>query len=207
MNKFLEITDKDRREFVSRAGEKLKFALDEFDIDIKDKICADLGCSTGGFTDCLLQKGAKKVYSVDTGKGVLEWKLREDDRVVVMESENALHIKLPEKVDFISIDVGWTPQKLIIPKALDLLKDDGEIISLIKPHYEVQKSKVSEELTAEILKKSKLEIEELGGKILGVMESPITGKKGKNKEYLIWIHPVRNKKSKVSVISNRMIRK
>ena len=207
MNKFLEITDKDRREFVSRAGEKLKFALDEFDIDIKDKICADLGCSTGGFTDCLLQKGAKKVYSVDTGKGVLEWKLREDDRVVVMESENALHIKLPEKVDFISIDVGWTPQKLIIPKALDLLKDDGEIIPLIKPHYEVQKSKVSEELTAEILKKSKLEIEELGGKILGVMESPITGKKGKNKEYLIWIHPVRNKKSKVSVISNRMIRK
>ncbi len=145
MNRFLKITEKDKKEFVSRAGEKLKFALEKFDIDVSGKVCADLGCSTGGFTDCLLQNGAKKVYSVDTGKNVLEWKLREDSRVVVMEKTNALHIELPEKVDFISIDVGWTPQKLIIPKALSLLKKDGDVVSLLKPHYEADKSLLKKE--------------------------------------------------------------
>ena len=192
MNKFLEITDADKKEFVSRGGEKLKFALEEFNIDVKGKVCADLGCSTGGFTDCLLQKGAQRVFSVDTGKGVLEWKLREDDRVVVMEGINALHVELPEKVDFISIDVSWTPQRLIIPHALDLLKNGGEIVSLLKPHYEadktlLKKGKISEEHLPEIVEKVKSDLKELNIKVLDIVESPVTGKKGKNKEFLIWI--------------------
>lgn len=192
MNKFLEITDKDKQEFVSRAGGKLKFALEEFNIDIKNKVCADLGCSTGGFTDCLLKKGAKKVYSVDTGKGVLEWKLRRDDRVVVMEKTNALHVELPEKVDFISIDVGWTPQKLVIPHALDLLKNKGEIVSLLKPHYEADKSllkkgKVLDDFLPEILEKVKKDLKDLNIEISGMIESPILGQKGKNKEFLILV--------------------
>src|SRR3989344_6185067 len=120
------------KKFVSRAGLKLEHALKFFNISVRSKVCADLGCSTGGFVDCLLQRGAKKVYAVDTAYGVLDWKLRNDPRVVVMERTNALHVQLPELVDFISIDVGWTRQQLILPHALKLLKPDGVIVSLIK---------------------------------------------------------------------------
>jgi len=179
-------------EFVSRGGTKLKFALEKFDIDVKGKICADLGCSTGGFTDCLLQKGAKKVYAVDTGKNILEWKIKEDERVEFLGGVNALHVELPEKVDFISIDVSWTPQRLIIPQALFLLKDKGKIISLIKPHYEInkillRKGRVPEELLLEVVEKIKQDFTELGLNFSEVIESPIVGTKGKNKEYLICI--------------------
>src|SRR5579864_3600866 len=97
--------------FVSRAGSKLDHALTTFVIDVSAKICADLGCSTGGFTDCLLQRGAAKVFAVDTGYGVLDWKLRNDPRVVVMERTNAMHVNLPESVDLVSIDVAWTKQR------------------------------------------------------------------------------------------------
>src|ERR1700692_2896638 len=97
--------------FVSRAGQKLDHALKTFTIDVSEKTCADLGCSTGGFTDCLLQLGAKKVYSIDTGYGVLDWKLRNDPRVIVMERTNAMHVQLPELADLISIDVAWTRQR------------------------------------------------------------------------------------------------
>jgi len=179
-------------EFVSRGGTKLKFALEKFDIDVKGKICADLGCSTGGFTDCLLQKGAKKVYAVDTGKNILEWKIKEDERVEFLGGVNALHVELPEKVDFISIDVSWTPQKLIIPKALSLLNNGGKIISLIKPHYEIDKDllikgKAPEEFLMEVIEKIKKDFTELGLNFSEVIESPIVGTKGKNKEYLICI--------------------
>src|SRR3989344_6816827 len=126
--------------YVSRAGEKLAFALDYWHIDVTGLVCADLGCSTGGFTDCLLQHSAAKVYAVDTGYGVLDYKLRKDPRVVALERTNALHVKLPERVDLVTIDVGWTPQKLILPRALELLKPGGKIISLVKPHYEIRKS-------------------------------------------------------------------
>ncbi|HTL27962.1 MAG TPA: SAM-dependent methyltransferase, partial [Tepidisphaeraceae bacterium] len=104
-------------DFVSRAGQKLLHALDEFKIGVTDKVCADLGCSTGGFTDCLLRRGAKKVYAVDTGYGVLDWKLRNDPRVVVIERTNAMHVELPEKVQVVSIDVAWTKQRNILPSA------------------------------------------------------------------------------------------
>ena len=124
--------------FVSRAGQKLQHALDSFGIDPTGWICADLGCSTGGFVDCLLENGAAKVYAVDTGYGVLDWKLRNDRRVIVMERTNALHVALPEKIDLVTVDAGWTRQKLIIPAAAGLLRAGGKIISLLKPHYEAE---------------------------------------------------------------------
>ena len=173
-------------------NELIKEHLEKFNVDVKGKICADLGCSTGGFTDCLLQNGAKKVYSVDTAKDILEWKIKEDERVTFLKGTNALHVELPEKVDFISIDVGWTPQKLVIPKALSLLKEKGEIISLIKPHYEIDKSllvkgKAPEEFLIGVIEKIKQDFVELGLNFSEIIESPILGQKGKNKEYLVYI--------------------
>lgn len=181
-----------KNKFVSRAGQKLEHALEIFKIDVKNKICADFGCSTGGFVDCVLQNGAKKVYAIDTGYGVLEWKLRQDDRVIVMEKTNALYAELPEKVDFVSVDVGWTKQKLIIPKVLEFLKPNGTIVSLLKTHYESEKQwlykgKVKEEFLETIVNKVKTELETLGVKIKKIIPSPVTGKKGGNIEYLIWI--------------------
>jgi 23S rRNA (cytidine1920-2'-O)/16S rRNA (cytidine1409-2'-O)-methyltransferase len=178
--------------FSSRAGQKLQFALENFKIDVKDKICADLGCSTGGFTDCLLQNGAKKVYSVDTGYGILDWKLRNDIRVVVMERTNALHVELPELVDFVSVDVSWTRQKLIIPKALQLLKEDGHLVSLLKPHYEAEKrwltkGKLDEKFMNEVIKKVRDDLARLNIEIKQIIESPIVGGKGGNKEFLMRI--------------------
>ena len=122
--------------FVSRAGQKLEHALEAFALSPADLICADLGCSTGGFTDCLLRHGAAKVYSVDTGYGVIDWKLRNDPRVSLMERTNAMHVRLPEMVSLITIDVSWTKQKNILSHARTLLADGGQIITLIKPHYE-----------------------------------------------------------------------
>jgi len=105
--------------FVSRAGEKLQFALDQFSISVKDLTIADFGSSTGGFVDCLLQNGAKKVYSVDTAYGELSWTLRNDHRVVVMERTNAMHVVLPEKVDIITVDTSWTKQKNVLPNVFE----------------------------------------------------------------------------------------
>ena len=174
-------------EYASRAGEKLEFALKEFKIDVSGKICADFGASTGGFTDCLLQAGASKVYSVDTSYGELAWKLRNDPRVVVMERTNAMHIELSELVDLIVVDTGWTKQEKVIPNALRNLKDDGIIISLIKPHYESGKARLSEEEGQEILEQTIQNIENLGCKVMERCESPILGKRGGNREYLVKI--------------------
>jgi 23S rRNA (cytidine1920-2'-O)/16S rRNA (cytidine1409-2'-O)-methyltransferase len=178
--------------FASRAGAKLQFAIEQLQINVKNKTCADLGASTGGFTDCLLQNGAVKVFAVEKGYGTLEWKLRQDPRVVVMEKTSALEVELPEKVDFISIDVGWTRQHFIIPKALSLLKDDGQIVSLLKPHYEAEKKhlkkgKVAPEFLAEIVEKVKNEIEAGGAQVIKIIESPIVGGKGGNVEYLLLV--------------------
>src|SRR3989338_453425 len=111
--------------FVSRAGGKLDHALNSFKVDVKDLICADFGASTGGFTDCLLQHGAKKVYAIETGYGVLDYKLRKDPRVVVMERSNAMHVELPEKADLITIDTSWTKLENVVPNALKNLKAGG----------------------------------------------------------------------------------
>ncbi|HCR35977.1 hypothetical protein A2130_00430 [Candidatus Woesebacteria bacterium GWC2_33_12] len=178
--------------FVSRAGEKLQFALQTFKTDVKDFVVADFGSSTGGFVDCLLQNGAKKVYSIDTSYGELAWKLRNDSRVVVMERTNAMHVGLPEKMDLITIDTSWTKQILTIPNTLSNLKEMGIIISLIKPHYEspkeyLEKGRLKDEKVQEVLEKVKNDITAVGGKIVNLVESPVVGEKGKNKEFLALI--------------------
>ncbi len=173
--------------YASRAGEKLEHALNYFHININGLTCADFGSSTGGFVDCLLQAGAEKVYAVETGYGVLDWKLRNDPRVVVMERTNAMHVVLPEKADFISVDVSWTKQKNILPSAFKNLKVGGKIVSLIKPHYEAGKGKINKEEIEELLRVVKTDIQNVGGKIEKLIESPVVGEKGKNKEYLALI--------------------
>jgi 23S rRNA (cytidine1920-2'-O)/16S rRNA (cytidine1409-2'-O)-methyltransferase len=175
------------KNFVSRAGEKLQFALDDFKLSVKDLTVGDFGSSTGGFVDCLLQAGAKKVYSVDTAYGELAWKLRNDQRVVVMERTNAMHVILPEKMDLITIDTSWTKQKFVLPNALKNLKEGGIIISLIKPHYEAGKSKLAEEETTDVLEKVKNDIKNEGLEVVRMVESPILGEKGKNREFLVYL--------------------
>jgi len=126
--------------FVSRGGAKLAWALDRFNLSPAGMVCADLGANVGGFTDCLLQRGAARVYAVETGYGVLDYKLRKDERVVVMERTSALHVRLPELCDLVTIDLAWTPQRLSLPKAAQLIKPDGRILSLLKPQYEAPKN-------------------------------------------------------------------
>ena len=137
-----------------------------------------------GTVQAILEDGCKKAYSIETSKNRLHFVLKDDKRVIVLDQTNALHIKLPEKADFISIDVGWTKQKLIIPNAVKNLKDNGIIISLVKPHYEFGKGKIREENLEEILDKVKEEIKEYV-KVIDIIESPIVGVKGKNKEFFI----------------------
>jgi 23S rRNA (cytidine1920-2'-O)/16S rRNA (cytidine1409-2'-O)-methyltransferase len=181
-------------QFVSRAGVKLSAALDRFGVGPTGMICADLGANVGGFTDCLLQRGAAKVFAVETGYGVLEYKLRKDPRVVVMERVNALHVKLPELCDLVVIDLGWTQQKRILPHAREMLKAGGKIISLVKPHYEAQKNLLkagvlrpedSEAVYQQVVK----EIPNWGFRVADAMESPLVGAKG-NREYLILLEKV-----------------
>lgn len=178
--------------YVSRAGKKLEYALKSFDISVENLICADFGSNAGGFVDCLLQAGAKKVYAVETGYGVLDYKLRNDERVVVMERKNAMHVELPEKVDFITIDTSWTKLEKTIPNALKNLKENGQIIALVKPHYEAEpkmlrKGKLLDEFIPEVLNAVKDRLKELNIEILSETESPILGSKGKNKEYLFYL--------------------
>lgn len=186
--------------FVGRGGEKLHHALNTFGLDCRGLVCADFGCNVGGFTDCLLQAGASKVYAVDTGYGALAWKLRQDPRVVVMERTNALHAKAPEPVDLIAIDLAWTPQRLAIPAALRWLQPRGRIITLIKPHYETDPDEkpllnagVLDELDAErIARRTADRMSALGVAVLGLTRSPLAGgasKKNKrgNAEWLALI--------------------
>lgn len=179
--------------YVSRAGPKLAHALDTFRVDPSGKTAADLGCSTGGFTDCLLQRGALRVYAVDTGYGVLEWKLRKDPRVVVMERTNALHVVLPEPIDLVTIDAGWTKQRLVLPNALRLLRPGGTVVSLVKPHYEcLDKERKGGLVQPEFIEEILLRVEQeafAGLQILGKVESPVKGEKGGNREFLYFLAP------------------
>lgn len=176
--------------YVSRGGEKLAFALEKAGLKIDGKVCADFGSSTGGFVDCLIQNGAKKVYAVETGFGVLDWKLRQNPKVFVLERTNAMHVTLPEKPSFISIDTSWTRLSKILPNALSNLGDGGDIIALIKPHYEAKKlnlikGKVPEERIYQIVGDVEKEIEGMGLVKEMLIESPILGGKAGNKEFLI----------------------
>jgi 23S rRNA (cytidine1920-2'-O)/16S rRNA (cytidine1409-2'-O)-methyltransferase len=174
--------------FVSRAGQKLDHALNVFKINVHGKTCADLGSNTGGFVDCLLQRGAKKVYAIDTGYGVLDWKLRNDSRVIVMERTNAMHVELPEKIEIVTIDVAWTKQRNILPAAEKMLAENGKIITLIKPHYEAMSSQLRKGVLPEdqvdAVVKSVLEkLDEMGLMLVSITISPIKGTKG-NVEHL-----------------------
>lgn len=131
--------------YVSRGGLKLEKAMECFDVSVKDKVCMDIGASSGGFTDCMLKNGAKKVYAVDVGHGQLAWKLRNDQRVVVMEKTNIRYVKpedIGESIDFASIDVSFISLSKVLPAAYNLLGEHGEIVALIKPQFEAGREKV-----------------------------------------------------------------
>lgn len=179
--------------YVSRSGLKLAAALDAFDVDPCDKLCADLGSNVGGFVDCLLRRGARCVYAVDTGYGVLAYKLRIDPRVKVLERTNAMHVVLPESADLVTIDTGWTRQVNILPNALKMLKSDGHIITLIKPHYEANSNQVRGGILDPTVARHMLpdildRIRSVGLTVDQRIESPITGRKG-NIEFLVLLSP------------------
>lgn len=180
--------------YVSRGGLKLEKGLDYFDISPADQTAVDVGASTGGFTDCLLQRGAERVYAVDVGYGQLAWKLREDPRVVVLEKTNIRHLQA-EQLDPLPtlavIDASFISLKLVLPPTLSLLKPPATVIALIKPQFEVGKGAVGkggivrdQRLHQEVLADMEELADKLGVKLLGICESPITGADG-NKEFLM----------------------
>lgn len=179
--------------YVSRGGLKLEKAMATFPVELKDAVCADIGASTGGFTDCMLQNGASKVYAVDVGYGQLAWKLREDPRVVCMERTNArylTHEQVPDELDFASVDVSFISLKLILPALCGLLKDGGHVACLVKPQFEAGKEKVGKKgvvrdpaVHLEVLENFLNHAKESGFTVLGITYSPIRGPEG-NIEYL-----------------------
>ena len=180
-------------QYVSRGGLKLEKAMATFPITLTDAICGDIGASTGGFTDCMLQNGAKKVYSVDVGYGQLAWKLRSDPRVVCMERTNArylTHEEIPDELDFASIDVSFISLKLILPAVCGVLKDGGHVACLVKPQFEAGREKVGKKgvvrdpaVHLEVLEHFLEHAKESGFTVLDVTFSPIRGPEG-NIEYL-----------------------
>ena len=182
--------------YVSRGGLKLEKAMAAFPIDLTGAICGDIGASTGGFTDCMLQNGAVKVYSVDVGYGQLAWKLREDPRVVCMERTNArylTHEQVPDELDFASVDVSFISLKLILPALCGLLKEGGHVACLVKPQFEAGKEKVGKKgvvrdpaVHLEVLENFLVHAKESGFTVLGLTYSPIRGPEG-NIEYLGFI--------------------
>ena len=179
--------------YVSRGGLKLEKAMKSFPLTLEGKVCADIGASTGGFTDCMLQNGAVKVYSVDVGYGQLDWKLRNDERVVCMERTNArylTHEEIPDELDFASIDVSFISLKLIFPALHGLLRDGGEIACLIKPQFEAGREKVGKKgvvrdpaVHLEVLENFLVHAKESGFTVVDITYSPIRGPEG-NIEYL-----------------------
>lgn len=182
--------------YVSRGGLKLEKAMQSFPILLTDKICMDVGASTGGFTDCMLQNGAVKVYSIDVGYGQLAWKLRSDGRVVNLERTNFRYVtreQVPDAVDFSSVDVSFISLGLILPVLHELLAPEGEAVCLIKPQFEAGKDKIGKNgvvrdrrVHTEVIEKVERLALENGFDILGLDFSPIKGPKG-NIEYLIYL--------------------
>jgi 23S rRNA (cytidine1920-2'-O)/16S rRNA (cytidine1409-2'-O)-methyltransferase len=180
--------------YVGRGGLKLERAFDEWDIDVAGAVCADIGASTGGFTDLMLMRGAGKVYAIDVGYGQLDWKLRNDERVVNMERTNVRYLDtslIDEKPSFIAIDVSFISLKLVLPVAVSLLTGGGQIVALVKPQFEAGRGQVGkkgvvrdESVRREALARARGFAEENGLTVTGATESPITGAKG-NVEYLM----------------------
>ena len=182
--------------YVSRGGLKLEKAMKNFDIVLKDKVCMDVGASTGGFTDCMLQNGAVKVYSVDVGHGQLDWKLRNDERVVCMERTNMRYMTeddIDEKASFVSIDVSFISLTKILPAVYRILNTGGEVVALIKPQFEAGKEKVGKKgvvrdsaVHKEVIEKIHNFVLEQGFSVIDITFSPVKGPEG-NIEYLIYI--------------------
>ncbi len=180
--------------YVSRGGVKLEHALRAFAIDPSGLVTADVGASTGGFTDCLLQRGAARVYAIDVGYGQLDWGLRQDPRVVVMERTNARHLEaLPEPVSLVTIDVSFISLALILPQVRRWLAPDGQVVALIKPQFEAGPERVGKggvvrdpDVHRDVLHATLSWARENDWRILGLTRSPITGPKG-NVEFLAWL--------------------
>lgn len=193
-------------QYVSRGGLKLEKAMQKFPITLEGKICMDVGASTGGFTDCMLQNGAVKVYSVDVGYGQLAWKLRTDERVVNLERTNFRYVtreQIPDEVDFASVDVSFISLKHILPNLNTLLAPDGQAVCLIKPQFEAGKEKVGKKGVVRDLNVHLEVVEnvinlalENGFSVMGLQFSPIKGPEG-NIEYLIYLN-----KSQEPVVSD-----
>lgn len=191
-----ELTLLSRPRFVSRGGLKLEAALEAFSLDVFGITAADVGACTGGFTDCLLQRGAERVYAIDVGYGQLDWGLRQDERVVVLERTNARYLeKLPEMVALVVVDVSFISLRLILPAARNWLEQDGEMVALIKPQFEAGRQSVGK---GGVVRDTKVHREVLEGLIgwfseegldpCGLIRSPVKGPAG-NIEFLVWLRP------------------
>ena len=196
-----EVSEEDKIElrgetlrYVSRGGLKLEKAMESFPITIDGTVCMDIGASTGGFTDCMLQNGAKKVYAIDVGYGQLAWKLRPDDRVINLERTNFRHVtneQVPDPVDFASVDVSFISLTLILPPALPLLAEGGQMVCLIKPQFEAGKGLVGKkgvvkdpQIHKDVIVKVIDFAHQNGFSVLGLTYSPVKGPEG-NIEYLV----------------------
>ncbi|MGN1411636.1 MAG: TlyA family RNA methyltransferase [Oscillospiraceae bacterium] len=188
----------DNPKYVGRGGIKLETAIDEFNISLDGATCIDIGASTGGFTDCMLQNGARKVYAVDVGHDQLDSKLLSDNRVINLEKTNIRDVNIStfdnSPVDFISVDVSFISLKLVLPKVYELLKSGGSAVTLIKPQFEAGKKHLnkngivkSEKVRQSVIDDIKTFAQSLGFTILGICQSSITGSKG-NVEFLMYIH-------------------
>ena len=215
--------------FVSRGGEKLDAALEAFAIDVTGSICADVGASTGGFTDCLLQHGAARVYAIDVGKGILHWKLRNDPRVIVMEETNARRVEsLPEPVSLVTVDASFISLKIllpvvrkwILPSPLDppdgalrsLPGGEGNVIALIKPQFEAGKKDVARgsgvirdpEIHRQVLLDVLGFAQKDGFHVRGLIKSPLLGPKG-NAEFLVWLRGKAEKEADIHALVKKVL--
>ena len=182
--------------YVSRGGLKLEKAMHVFTIDLEGSVCMDVGASTGGFTDCMLQNGASRVYAIDVGRGQLDWKLRNDPRVVCMEKTNIRYVKeedIPEKVSFVSVDVSFISLSKVLPSVRPLMEENAQAVVLIKPQFEAGRDKVGKKGVVRDPAVHALVIEQVAGfacregfRILGLTFSPVKGPEG-NIEYLMWL--------------------
>jgi 23S rRNA (cytidine1920-2'-O)/16S rRNA (cytidine1409-2'-O)-methyltransferase len=178
--------------FASRGGIKLAYALDQFQLDVSDKVAADIGASTGGFTDCLLQRGARRVYAIDVGRGQLDYRLRQDPRVVVIEGVNARYpMALPEKVDLATIDVSFISVEKVIPPVAQLVKENGYLVVLIKPQFEAGRREVGKGgiikdplIHARVLGRFVAWLTEKKLRLGGLLPSPLSGASG-NREFFV----------------------
>ena len=190
--------------YVSRGGLKLEKAMKSFDITLENKVCMDIGASTGGFTDCMLQNNASKVFAVDVGYGQFAWKLRTDERVVCMERTNIRYVtkeQIGEQLDFASIDVSFISLKTIMPATVNLLKDNGEVVALIKPQFEAGRDKVGKKGVVRDINVHKEVVTKIVDyliskdlNVLGLSYSPIKGPEG-NREYLVYFTKDKEKMS------------